>query len=226
MKNELKFYEKSHKYKIGNKELVSVTTFIGQFFEEFDAKEIARKLAKFPRNKALKHGVRYWLADWKARAEYGTLVHKEIEDYINNTIIPKELKSLQGITAFHVLTSRVDDVFAEKRVFNEELGIAGTIDLMIDKEDGITLVDWKSNKKLDNTAYNNKKGIKKPLLDVNDTKINRYTLQLSLYAYMLELDGYKIDKLFIVHLLDDEYRLIEVCYDKELIIKMLKEKDD
>jgi len=246
MKNKLKFYEKSHKYKIGNKELISVTTFIGSFFESFIEREVARKqvgYAKGRNYKKFKKGIiipeldkkkatqKYWLADWKERREHGTLVHKELENYIKYGRKTKEPKSIQGYKALDYLADE-NYMFsrAEEVIFNEELGIAGTIDLMIGHtnnkgEQLVSLVDWKTCKKVDNIAYDDKKGIKKPLLEVSDTKINKYTLQLSLYAYMLELRGFEIDKLYIVHLLDDEYRLIPVCYDKELIIKMLEVKE-
>ncbi len=64
-KHKLRYFSGTHNYFIGRKKLTSVTTFIGKFFEPFDAKGIARKLSKFHANKVKKHGVRYWLAEWK-----------------------------------------------------------------------------------------------------------------------------------------------------------------
>lgn len=80
----LKFYPKSHTYKLNGKKLISVTTFVGQFFDEFDAKGIARKLAKFPANKAKKQGVRYFLSKWKESRDFGTKVYKDLEVFVKN----------------------------------------------------------------------------------------------------------------------------------------------
>ena len=98
---KIRFYPKSHKYKIKRKTLTSVTTFIGKFFEKFDAKKIARKLAKFPVNKKKKQGVRYFLKTWKEAAEHGTRVHEYIEKYIKDyvTLVPKIDKDMKKLFA-------------------------------------------------------------------------------------------------------------------------------
>jgi len=245
MKKKLKFYEKSHLYKIGNTRLTSVTTFVSKFFSKFNARIIARKLAKFPVNKKQKHGVRWFLKDWKERAQFGTNVHKLVEWKILDEE-PEDSYSLftelemdyarQGELAYHkIMRSLGEPVsYTELKVYNEELLLAGTIDLMVshnhpddtNNERVISLYDWKTNKKLNKKGYNNKKGILPPLLEVDDCHITKYGLQLSTYAYILERQGYKIDQLYIVHLKDDKYELIEVGYDRELIKKMIKEQEE
>jgi hypothetical protein len=220
---KLEFNEKKHEYKIGKTKLTSVTTFVGSFFEPFNAKEIARKLAKFPANKKNKRGVRYWLNKWKESAEYGTEVHKAIEDFINGdyVILGDIPKAQRGVEFLETIKGELKP---ELKVYDEELLLAGTIDVLEILEDGsINLYDWKTNEKLDNKSFNGKKGIKHPMLDIEDTKLNKYGLQLSTYAYILERQGFKIKGLFIVHLKDSGYKLIEVGYDKGLVKKMLKE---
>ena len=94
---KVKFYEKSHVYKLNKKKLMSVTTAIATIFPEFDAKGIARKIAKgfkYRNSQAQFRGevvdeetkakgtMRYWLGKWKESAEHDTRVHKAIEEFI------------------------------------------------------------------------------------------------------------------------------------------------
>ena len=44
----MKFNEKTHTYTVEGKEYKSVTTFIGEFFNKFDEKAVARQLSKYP----------------------------------------------------------------------------------------------------------------------------------------------------------------------------------
>ena len=68
-KSKLKYYAKSHKYKIGRKELTSVTTFVKKFFNPFDkkvAKYVAKKRRREGETKLTAYVVR---REWKAKAE-------------------------------------------------------------------------------------------------------------------------------------------------------------
>lgn len=90
--------------------------------------------------------------------------------------------------------------------FDDYLKIAGQIDLMIKDGNDITIIDWKTNKKIDQESYfdkNTKKRqmMKFPLDNIQDCNFYHYTLQLSLYAYLLQKINpkFKIKKLVIVH---------------------------
>lgn len=229
-KSKLRYYDKAHTYWIGKKQLTSVTTWVGTFFEKFDAKRIARMLSKFPANKKLKHGMRWFLKDWKARANSGTTVHEYLEWYVNDDLpedfynLGTEIEKSKYEQGVRYLKTIKGDLQAELKVYDEELLLAGTIDLIETLEDGsINLIDWKTNKKLNKKGYQGKKGIKPPLTEYDDCHMTKYGLQLSTYAYILERQGYKIDHLYICHLKEDSYKLIEVGYDKGLVKKMIKE---
>lgn len=228
----LTFYKKSHKYKVGKKELTSVTTFIGKFFEPFDAKAIAKKLATFYVNKKNKRGMRYWLKTWKEDAAHGTRTHELIENILSasdgEVILCKERDRLKLDQALYYwqLFQKVEDVYdtlTELRIYDEELGIAGTIDLfVVHKDKSITLIDWKTNKAIKKIGYNHKKAFE-PIEDWEDCNYNKYTLQLSLYAYLLERKGHKIKELILVHLKEDEFVDYDIKYEKEVIEKLLQQ---
>jgi len=240
-KEELKFIEKTHKYFLGKTELVSVTTFISKFFKKFDAKAIARKLAKFPINKQNKKGVRYWLKTWKNDAQHGTDTHWLIEQAmvgntgVNTSIFEERtLKKAQlGIDWIHnkMRSYGEPQIAAEGRLFDKELGIAGTIDLLIshNKEDSstdrvISLIDWKTNKKITKSGYGGEKA-KAPIETFNDCNYIKYALQLSLYAYIIERQGQEIQDLIIVHLTEKGAVEYKIPYLKEEIKKMLEVKE-
>lgn len=232
-KKKLKFYSKSHKYKLGKSELISVTKFIHSYFEPFDAKAIARKLAKFPTNKKAKRGVRYWLGKWKEDSEHGTTVHDGIDAYIKGTPITEietkcerdALKLAEGIAFVDELEG---DLYSEEVQYDEELGLAGTIDLKVINKDGtVSLYDWKTNKAIKSKPFNKGQVGKPPLNDLGDCNLNHYSLQLSIYAYMLERQGYKIKDLTLVHLQEDKTRTYNIDYTefKPYVEKLMEDKN-
>ncbi len=220
-KYKIRFFEGTHNYFLGRRKLVSVTTFIGTFFDKFNAREIARKLAKFPQNKAKKRGVRYFLNEWKAAAEYGTKVHQEIEDFIkgkrNDNVDGRTSKAI-GYLAGCGYTPAATELI----VYDEELGLAGTIDCILEDEKGnLILVDWKTNKKITQKSYDGKKG-KEPLSHLEDCNYNKYSLQLSVYRYILERQGHTVIEQRLVHLQEDSWKEYSTEYMKEEVEEMFK----
>lgn len=109
-------------------------------------------------------------------------------------------------------------LFAEKRIYWHPYLIAGTIDCLLVKQECFIIVDWKTNnKKLEFRSgyYKKVNGIVTsqwvdklewfypPLQKIPFCKGNIYTLQLSLYAHLMELWGYKCLGLILYHILDD-----------------------
>lgn len=231
MMAKLKFYPKKHVYYYGRKRLKSVTTFVGEYFKPFNAREIARKLSTFPNNKRLKHGVRWFLREWKGTAEHGTRVHQMIEAHIkfpDVTIVDEEARDVNKYTQGRAWLSKQEGhMKTELKVYDETLGLAGTIDLVITNNDGtVTLVDWKTSKTIHKKAYN-KEIAKEPIEHLEDTNYNKYSLQLSTYAYMLE-HKYKtpVKDLIMVHLLEDNFVEYKLPYLKEEVKKMLEVKNE
>ena len=71
----------------------SVTTFVEQFFEGFNAVKVAKKLIrKYHRYK--NRTVESLVEEWKGSAEYGTKVHQEIEKWILDGIEPNDINKL------------------------------------------------------------------------------------------------------------------------------------
>ena len=226
-KQDIKLIKDSHRYEHVEDpkfEFTSVTTFIDQFFKGFDAKKVAKKLiSKY--SKYSNYTVKSLIEEWEETARYGTYVHEEIENWIRYNTYPKEIKSINGINWLKNYKLKSEyKIFPEMIIYSKELKIAGTIDVLaLDKKTNqYDLIDWKTSKKIETSAFEGKVGTKPATNTIPDCNYSHYTLQLSLYRYMLEeYYGLAIKNQFIAHLKEDYARGIEVPYMKDQIIKML-----
>jgi hypothetical protein len=112
-------------------------------------------------------------------------------------------------------------IFVEKRVYHPDYLVAGTIDLLLIKDKDFVIIDWKTNKKpiYNKTGYykkawnaNRTKKIetgewvdtddrfKHPINHLLYNKFNIYSLQLSIYSYILEAWGFNYAGNKLVHL--------------------------
>lgn len=110
-------------------------------------------------------------------------------------------------------------IFAEKRVYSSYYCIAGTIDLILVKGTNFIIVDWKTNKdelKFKSGYYKKINGVKssiwvdkderllKPLGHLQNCKGTKYSLQLSLYAFLMELYGFTLQGIILTHIREDK----------------------
>ena len=207
--NNISLKKDEHIYTLDKSDIkfTSVTSFISEFFEKFDSLKIATKLVtKVPKYAAFT--VEELLDKWKGAADHGTKVPNEIEEYILNKSQPDEIKAIHGINWLekHLDTDK-HTVYTEKIIYSEELKLAGSVDLIIKNSNTneYTIIDWKTNEKIPTSSYKNKMGTHLITSDIEDCKYSVYSLQLSLYRYILEkYYGLNITRQLIVHLRDDE----------------------
>jgi len=227
-KQDIRLERESHKYILSTNpdlEFISVTTFISQFFEKFEAEKIAKKLVAVS-PKYMEMSVEEVLEMWRESANHGTIVHEELEDHILNQTVLKEPKAIQGMNWLNKYKMNSEfDVYPEVIIFSEELKISGTIDLLLfDKNNNqYIIMDWKTSKKIDTKSYKNKRGILPASANIEDSKFNHYALQLSLYRYLLEeYYNLEIRQHLIVHLKDEKCVGLHVPYMKNNIVKMIQ----
>ena len=226
-KHELIFLEEStHTYNLINSKIIfnSVTEFIGTFFEPFHEIEVAKKLIKM--TKYSNKTVEDILDEWKGRRDRGTLVHKQIENFLVNkkeTHQINDQKTKQGIDFLIKRCIKNDNhLFPEVRICSENLKLAGTIDLLIYNKikKKFSIIDWKTNVEIKKTGY--KKGINHPALVIDDCSFNKYSLQLSIYKAILEKEyNVEVAGLYIAHLKDSSCELIECRINQSYVKDML-----
>ena len=178
-----------------------------------------------------------WDFNGQRAAREGTRIHNLIEDAVTAGYVPNEVvvgepivtEALKLVSGVQAKYSR-PTVYAEARVAGVDwtgaqdikIPLAGTVDLVIANGDNVSLVDWKTNDSLYKKPYG--KGVAQSTLDLDNSKFVKYTLQLSLYAYILETYyNKKIDSLAIGWLDGASCHYVPIDYQRDKIIEILTE---
>ena len=102
----------------------------------------------------------------------------------------------------------------EWTIYDTELKIAGSIDMIYKNSDGTLMIyDWKRCKDITKNNTFNKYAITPCLDTVPDTNFWHYSLQLNIYKYILEKNyGVKVSQLYLVqlHPVSKNYHLMKV----------------
>lgn len=217
--SEFIFNAKYHKYTYKDEQFISVTKFIQQFHKPFETDFWSKK-------KAEEAGVpQDWiLNEWKKKNDYandiGTQTHNWIEDYFNGLWkpLPDNLDVINRINKFNIIFAKhlhkLQPLKFEVRVFSKNWKIAGMIDSLFIYNGKIFILDWKTNKVF--TTDEHPKGKYEKLLEPfeEDWKnhLSEYSIQLSLYALILEEWGFEIGGAYLVHIGpdDEEAKLYKV----------------
>lgn len=217
-KKELHFDEDKHIYTSGDKELISVTKFIARYSEKFDSDAILDKMFEANQGQSLYIGKsrKYigmtkgeiklqWKINSESKSRYGTFIHELAEDIGNGKEVNVKLPEINQVRKFFDKEG-FEIVNQELRIFDYDLGVAGTVDLLLKKDDLYYIYDWKTNqgKDLETREDTYKKTLKEPLQGVPATNFWKYSLQMSLYRYMLELKhpDWEFGDSAIVHLIN------------------------
>lgn len=205
----VEYDDPSHIYSYQKQRYTSATQLIERFSNHFDVEKEAIGMAE-------RHGhtPEYWKQKWaekNGRSKIrGTVIHnaQELRLYRQKFIEwnPSRLPVLKYST--HVPYSHLEDgVYPEMLLWHHEYRIAGRMDkgiLFTDKGDRIASVeDFKTNEKLvwesfehHKTGYRMMTG---PLSHLMDSNMIHYSLQLSIYQYLLEYHGFLPGTRTIIH---------------------------
>jgi ATP-dependent exoDNAse (exonuclease V) beta subunit len=216
----------THEYTLAHKPgttFTSTTSFISQFFEKFDEIAIATKLcATHP--DYIYSTVADVLAKWRQQTQDGTDTHAELEQYLINGTPPKIEKACKGAEWLTRRNWNRKNLFIEIGIYSEAFGISGTVDIILrdDKNDTYYLYDWKTNKKLDFKGFNGRRGLLPPTSHLEDCHYTKYTLQLSMYRFILEQEyGITVSGQSLLHLTPIECLEYKTSYLRDEIAAML-----
>ena len=216
----IQFSDSDHTYLIDKKnKAVSVTELIGRYFPKFDkefwANKESIKTGK-PKNEILKK----WDELGKKARDLGTELHEQIENFYNSKEYIRS-KELDKFFKFH--KNHIQDKYqphrTEWRIFDEDKNLAGTVDMVYEKENGeLFIFDWKRSKKIINSDGSIEKnnpfenGLN-GLSHLPSSDYVKYCLQQNIYKNILES---KYDKkvssmnLLILHPHIENYHIIQV----------------
>lgn len=183
------------------------------------------------------------LDDWehenKISCERGTKIHSQLENIMYKNGDNISLKKF-GVGGKFVCEKGRTNLDLENGVYPEYLisrtspdgilKLAGQIDLLVKKGNKIWIIDYKTNKKIDQHSFFDTKikktvKMKYPLNNIDDCNFWHYTLQLSTYAWMIQKlnPEFEIEDLIIVHYDHDNNQTVyHLDYIKDDVEKMLK----
>lgn len=200
----IKYTDSDHSYHVDGTKYISATQIISKFKGYTDWNAVAEAYSK-------KNGetAQFWLDKWNSKKDnacnIGSRFHKKKEDTLSPGFKELDFDTRQPISDF--LEDLEDGEYAELILWLEEHRIAGQADRIILFSKGLkrfaTVRDYKTNEKIDLESYKHPrtgyKMMQGPLKHLMDCNYVHYQLQLSLYAYILETNGYVIDELIVEH---------------------------
>jgi hypothetical protein len=199
------FEPEQHIYTYKNEvRLLPVSSLIAHFFEHFDAQAAAQR--QFERyGVPVEETLAKWERVGKLACEVGTFVHEQTENYFRDGTFKTNYSFEYKGTVEQINVAREKQHFLrfikdydihpyrqEWPVYDLELNIAGTIDMICKMADGEYIIyDWKRSTKVVNAqgqpivqAFGGKTGFNG--ITLPDTAFYHYCIQQNLYRYMLE----------------------------------------
>ena len=239
---DFKFFPEDHHYEYkGQRVGISVTRFIEEFCNEFDAVPIAERVAE-KRGVSVQEILEEWEYKNDFSCEKGSAIHNfeqslwehdtkpphEFTSWIDNQIMVETIYKIskQCVNFYDDFKDKLELVGNEYVVGNDSYDIASAVDsLFINKStNGLVLVDYKTNSNIHkNEKY--AKDMKAPLQHLKDFTLNHYAIQLSIYRYLIETYAkIDIEEMFIVWFSEnnDNYEIINVPYLKDDVENILE----
>lgn len=239
----IQFLPQEHIYLYnGQEQLIPASSVISCFFKPFNSFYWSEYKAN---QRHISQG--QVLEEWDAKGTYsrdvGTFMHQQIENYYKGLPYQQEfyfkykgryVQIEEQIRLEHEYSQFMEFLKNHKfkpfrtewAIYDEELKIAGTIDMIHKRGEVFDIYDWKRSHRIvncfgDPIAINDygHKGLEE-LNQIDDTPYWHYCIQQNIYRYILEKNYHiKIQKMYLVIFSDDtyEYRKLEVPYMNETI---------
>jgi len=236
----------------------SVTTWNHKHFPKFDADAVIQNIFKSkawgPDHKYWGMSADEIKNSWKSNGDAvsgaGTNLHERIENFMNDKRFTfeysqKELYEIynsdnkekvdpEGQAEWEYFLQFVKDhphlkpYRSEWMIFDENLKLAGSIDMVYENPDGtLSIYDWKRSKEITKVNNWNKFAINPLICHMPDSNFWHYALQLNTYKAILERKYNKIvTKLCLVRLHPDNEEETYELLDVPILTKEIKELFD
>ena len=240
--NDIMFEESSHSYTDSEfTKYTSATTWVQNFVPQVDWDLMAERVAR-KQGKTKQEIIDLWDYKKNYACDLGTEIHSVMENLwqkknytLNNKLVEKypeieedfRNRRILSIDLYGKLKNAYAPVATELIVYDKELKLCGTLDFLglRLKDNTYTIMDWKTSKKIEKE---NKFGkiMKQPFADYDNCNFVEYSLQLSLYKYILEKNtSIKINELLVFQIpaCGEKLQVVK-CIDFSERIKILMEK--
>jgi len=200
----LTFIPQQHKYNSVEPDGInwlSVTSFISNFKQPFEADLIAEKSSKSKKSKwygmtpeAIKDA---WKSEANRATTLGTWYHNcrekdicEVETMERHGVVIPVVKPIEKEGIKYSPNQKLSSgVYPEHMVYLKSSGLCGQSDLVEVVNGEVHITDYKTNKEIKAEGYTNWEGVTQkmlpPLSHLDDCNLNHYTLQLSIYMFMI-----------------------------------------
>lgn len=209
---------------------ISVTSFVNQFKQSFDAPAQALKSSRNKKSKWYGLNVQKildaWESEGKRATDLGTWYHNERErdlmshDTIQRSGVPIPIIKPLYDGDYKIAPDQklVEGIYPEHFVYLKSAGICGQSDRVEVVKDTVHIVDYKTNKEIKKESFKNYHGVSQrmsgPCAHLDDCNYNHYSLQLSTYLYIILKHNprYKPGKLELHHITFEEQGTDEYGY--------------
>lgn len=212
-------------HKTSGEKFKSVTTVLSMLEPHFPAEEVAFRISQQSEEKRKPEyrgmNQEQILAEWKRINDeaniYGTRIHEILERYLlaDRIYIPQNGYEREIITKFQKVDKMGGTLYPETVLFSKKYGIAGMCDLIEDCGEYFNVWDNKTNKKI-NFMSEYGHWLNKPVSHLSDCQYNVYCLQMSIYAYLYQMETKKkVGRLALYYLnpeKDFEFEVIPCPY--------------
>jgi hypothetical protein len=198
----LKFTAHNHKYVSEDKtDWLSVTSFIGNFKQPFEADKIAKKCSTNKKSKWYGLTPEEIKEAWKAEANrattLGTWYHNQrendlcqISDMERHGVTVPVIKPIEKEGIKYSPEQKLKEgIYPEHMVYLRSAGICGQSDLVEVVNGKVHITDYKTNKEIKVEGFTNWEGVTQkmspPVSHLDDCHLNHYALQLSMYMFII-----------------------------------------
>lgn len=195
--------------------------------------DYCRKIPNFPYRDAIIQRKKYYVADWRQNGEdareRGTSYHNKAEQTTKLTgLVLDDKREVEVISGKDILSApdmKALSLHPELLLYNDKYRIAGTADWVLRDGGRIKIKDYKTSREISKEAFR-EETLYAPLTDLPNANYYTYSLQLSIYAFMCECKGYKIDGLSIEHVVNEYETIIHpITYLRKEVHALLKDYD-
>lgn len=212
---EIFFDVEKHEYTYKDKVLTSASPFVKKYEEQFDDERISASCSR-------KWGVdqedilNLWGSNGEVASGFGTAIHAVLEHYYKNKKLGARIQEVSGkeknaalpnhpflqSLIFELDHIRQDgDALQEVCISCHKKGLAGQIDdlLILDRKKKICRI---RDYKITFDILNDNKELKAPFGFLGSNKLAKNFLQLSFYAFLLEISGWTVEGIDIFNWCD------------------------